>query len=96
MSQSTKSNKKRITRIHGPSGALKSAMAYSDKLANAWRNMPSQCQHCGGLIKAESFSENNTAWCPHCQKVAELPLLKLKDWIIGAVLLLIIKVQAGL
>lgn len=95
MSKSTKPSSQRITKIHSP-GLLRSAMSYRHKLAEAWRKMPSQCSQCGGLIKAEAFSENRTAWCPHCQKVAELPLLKLKDWITGTVLLLIIKVQAGL
>jgi hypothetical protein len=55
------------------------------------------CTCCGQSITDQSIGpEQQVGWCPRCRHVFRLPLFPVRAWILGALLLLVIKLQAGI
>ena len=67
------------------------------KLKEHWQRIEYPCSNCGHLIDPVALGEHErVGWCPECKQVFRLPLLKVEGWILAAVLLLVVKLQAGL
>jgi len=59
-----------------------------------WNHLPIHCPYCCHPSDADSISAGErAAWCPHCQQVFEVPLLKAPSWIIGVLGILLINLQ---
>ena len=67
-----------------------------DHLVARWKSVPYLCSFCGCEVDPDTIgSGESVGWCPGCQRVFQLPLLKIPSWIAGTVLLLAIKLHAG-
>jgi hypothetical protein len=69
----------------------------AQRLTSSWDAVSYPCSSCGRGIDPESVSQGElAAWCPHCNRVTALPLLKIPGWIVGILALLAIKLQSGI
>ena len=67
------------------------------RLMERWRAAPFACEKCGERIDAEGVGEGeHMAWCSSCKQVCHVPLMRVPNWAIAAVCVLVIKTQAGL
>lgn len=63
-------------------------------VASIWRRLPVHCSRCcqsvgqGGVSPGEIF-----AWCPHCHRIFDVPLLKIPSWVTGVLAILVLNLQ---
>lgn len=63
-------------------------------LANTWRQLPTHCVRCCHAVPRGSVSAGERmAWCPRCQHVFDVPLLKAPSWVTGVLAILLLNLQ---
>jgi len=63
-------------------------------MARLWRRLPIHCSRCCLPVAPDSVSPGERmAWCPSCQQVFDVPLLKAPSWVTGVVAILLFNLQ---
>lgn len=66
-------------------------------LSSRWKSVPHLCCFCGRPVDPDTVGEGEqVGWCPHCSRVFQLPILKIPSWVAGVLLVLAVKLQAGI
>jgi hypothetical protein len=76
--------------------ALEFGVAAARAATDAWRAVPVLCNLCGHPMPSHSIGKNASAsWCPKCRRIFRVPFVKIPDWVTGVILVISVKLLAG-
>jgi len=67
---------------------------WANLIAKLWRRLPVHCNRCCHSLGPDSVSRGEVmAWCPHCRRIFDVPLLKAPSWVTGVLAILVLNLQ---